>query len=339
MTTVSLRAPFLLFLGRETTPTYSKTAAGIAHWRPELCLGQTRLDGGTVDLGLPEHTIASAAEAGAKTLIIGTAVVGGAIPEDWIPTLVEALERGLDIAAGVHTRLSDIPALVEAATAHGRTLIDVRVPPKNIPVGTGLRRPGKRVLTVGTDCALGKKYTALALWQEMADRGVSADFRATGQTGIMIAGSGIPIDAVVADFISGAAELVSPANDPDHWDVIEGQGSLFHPGYSSVTLGLLIGSQPDAFIACTEAGRTHIEGWPHVPLPSIQALIDRTVELGRDVNPDIHCAGISVNTSRLRDDDAREYLAALSAEFEVPAVDPLRTGVAPLVDSLLGVVR
>jgi uncharacterized NAD-dependent epimerase/dehydratase family protein len=334
--TISLRAPYLIFLGTETTKTYAKTGAGLAQWRPELCMGQTRLEGGTVDLGLPEHTVETAAAAGAKTLVVGTAVVGGAIPDHWLDTLEAALAAGLDIAAGVHTRLASIQRLVAAAERHGRELIDVRVPPPNIPVGTGARRSGKRLLTVGTDCALGKKYTALALEKELQARSVPATFRATGQTGIMIAGTGVPIDAVVADFISGAAELVSPANDPNHWDVVEGQGSVFHPGYSAVSVGLLIGSQPDAFVVCTEAGRTHIEGWETFELPSIQAVIDRTVDLGRQVNPSIHCVGISVNTSNLPADQRLEYLRALEREYGLPAVDPLIDGVAAIVDRLLG---
>lgn len=332
-----IRAPYLLFLGSETSPTYAKTAAGLAHWRPERCMGQMRLDGGTIDLGLPEHTVASAVDQGAKTLVIGTAVVGGAIPEEWIDTLCSALEAGLDIAAGVHTRLTSLPRLVESASKAGRNLIDVRVPPPEIPVGTGLKRSGKRLLTVGTDCALGKKYTALAIEKAMKSRGWSADFRATGQTGIMIAGSGIPIDAVVADFLSGAAEMVSPANDSEHWDVIEGQGSLFHPGYSSVSLGLLMGSQPDAFIACTQEGRTHIEGWPAFPLPSLSDLIERTITLGKQVNPNIRCVGISVNSSRLSDSERKRYLAQLSEDHGVPAVDPLVTGVEPILDVLEGI--
>lgn len=336
MKTIALRAPYLIFLGTETTKTYAKTGAGLAHWRPELCMGQTRLPGGSVDLGLPEHSIESAAAAGAQTLVIGTAVVGGAIPDSWLDTLERALDAGLDIAAGVHTRLASIERLVGAAKRSGRELVDVRVPPANIPVGTGVKRPGKRLLTVGTDCALGKKYTALAIEQEMRARALNATFRATGQTGIMIAGTGVPIDAVVADFISGAAELVSPANDPDHWDIIEGQGSVFHPGYSAVSVGLLIGSQPDAFVVCTEAGRTHIEGWETFELPSVRAVIDRTVELGRQVNPSIHCVGISVNTSNLPTDERAAYLSALEREFGLPVVDPLIDGVGPIVDQLEG---
>jgi len=331
---VSLAAPYLLFLGSEKSPTYAKTAAGLAHWRPELCMGQLRLTPDTLDLGLPDYDVTEAAANGAQTLVIGTAVVGGAIPEAWIEPLVDALDAGLDVAAGVHTRLSSIDRLVEAATRSGSKLIDVRVPPPHIPVGTGVKRSGKRLLTVGTDCALGKKYTALALEREMKARGLSVDFRATGQTGIMISGSGIPVDAVVADFVSGAAEMVSPSNDADHWDVIEGQGSVFHPGYSAVSVGLLVGSQPDAFVVCTEAGRTHIKGWPSFELPSIEAVIQRTLDIGAHVNPSIRCVGISVNTSMLSELERAEYLAQLSSDYGLPAVDPIALGVGPLVDFL-----
>ncbi len=334
MPTLAIQAPYLLFLGSEKCPTYAKTAAGLAHWRPELCMGQLRLTTDTLDLGLPDYDVTEAAAKGAQTLVIGTAVVGGAIPEAWIQLLVDALDAGLDLIAGVHTRLSSIDRLVEAATRSGRKLIDVRVPPPHIPVGTGVKRSGKRLLTVGTDCALGKKYTALALEREMKARGLNVDFRATGQTGIMISGSGIPIDAVVADFVSGAAEMVSPSNDADHWDVIEGQGSVFHPGFSAVSVGLLVGSQPDAFVVCTEAGRTHIKGWPSFELPSIEAVIQRTLDIGAHVNPSIRCVGISVNTSMLSELERAEYLAQLSSDYGLPAVDPIALGVGPLVDFL-----
>jgi uncharacterized NAD-dependent epimerase/dehydratase family protein len=297
-------------------------------------MGQLRLTPDTLDLGLPDYDVTEAAAKGAQTLVIGTAVVGGAIPEAWIQLLVDALDAGLDVAAGVHTRLSSIDRLLEASTRSGRKLIDVRVPPPHIPVGTGEKRSGKRLLTVGTDCALGKKYTALALEREMKAQGLNVDFRATGQTGIMISGSGIPVDAVVADFVSGAAEMVSPSNDTDHWDVIEGQGSVFHPGYSAVSVGLLVGSQPDAFVVCTEAGRTHIKGWPSFELPSIEAVIQRTLDIGAQVNPSIRCVGISVNTSMLSELERAEYLAQLSSDYGLPAVDPIALGVGPLVDLL-----
>jgi uncharacterized NAD-dependent epimerase/dehydratase family protein len=333
LSTVELTPPYLLFVGEESSPVYAKTAAGLAQWRPELCLGQISLTGGTVDLGLPTMTVAEAAEAGAKTLIIGTAPVGGAIPDRWLDVLVDALERGLDIAAGVHKKLIDTPRLRDTAHMTGQKLIDVRVPPTDLPVGTGVKRSGKRLLTVGTDCALGKKYTALALEKEMATRGFQVDFRATGQTGIMIAGRGIPIDAVVADFVSGAAEVLSPDAADDHWDVIEGQGSIFHPGFAAVSMGLLYGSQPDAFVVCHEAGRTHIKGWDGFSLPSLDQVIERTTQIGQQVNPGIHCVGISVNTSTLASpDERRAYLAELKARHGLPAVDPLLTGVGAIVD-------
>jgi uncharacterized NAD-dependent epimerase/dehydratase family protein len=335
LSTVTLTPPYLLFLGEETSPVYAKTAAGLAQWRPELCAGQISLPGGTVDLGLPTMTVAEAAHAGVKTLIIGTAPVGGALPDHWLDVLVDALESGIDIAAGVHKKLIDTPRLREAAERTGQTLIDVRVPPKDLPVGTGKKRSGKRLLTVGTDCALGKKYTALALEKEMASRGFSVDFRATGQTGIMIAGRGIPIDSVVADFVSGAAEVLSPDAAVDHWDVIEGQGSIFHPGFAAVSMGLLYGSQPDAFVVCHEAGRTHIKGWEAFDIPAIDQVIDRTVSIARQVNPDVRCVGISVNTSPLSGDDERvSYLTDLSARYSLPAVDPLFSGVGAIVDHL-----
>jgi uncharacterized NAD-dependent epimerase/dehydratase family protein len=331
---LELRAPYLVFFGDEERPTYAKTGLGLAQWRPELCMGQFRLTPDTADAGLPDHNIVSAAAEGAQSVIIGTALIGGSLPTHWIPALVQALELGLDVVAGFHTRLTSFPELVEAAQSGGGALIDVRVPPDNIPVGTGIKRPGKRLLTVGTDCALGKKYTALAIEKEMRERGMKATFRASGQTGIMISGSGIPMDAVVADFLTGAAEMLSPRNDDDHWDVIEGQGALHHPGYAPVSMGLLLGSQPDAFVVCTEAGRTRISGWDNFPLPDISEVIERTIEIGFSVNPRIKPVGISVNTSSLSDEEAQRYLRNLSHTYELPAVDPLRGGVGPIIDYL-----
>ncbi|MDP4756337.1 MAG: DUF1611 domain-containing protein [Aquiluna sp.] len=334
MQLTELRAPYLIFLGSETDETYAKTGAGVAYWSPDKSMGQFHLEGGTVDLGLAEHTIESAAKAGAKTLLIGTAVIGGAIPESWTKVLTEAMEHGLDIVAGVHTRLNDIPELKSAAESNGVRLIDVRVPPKNLPVGNGKKRTGMRLLTVGTDCALGKKYTALAIARELEAQGKKATFRASGQTGIMISGGGIPIDAVVADFVSGAAEVLSPDNDADHWDIIEGQGSIFHPGYAAVSMGLLMGSQPDAFVVCHQAGRTHITGWPDFELPTIREVIERTMDIGKQTNKDIRCVGLSINTSKLNEQEARDFLASLENVFGLPATDPIRFGVENIAKAL-----
>jgi len=332
---VEIKAPYLLFLGDEPEVSHAKTAMGIAHWRPDFCVAQLRLPGSGVDLELPDMSPAEAAEAGAKSLIWGVAGVGGTVPEHWIPSLFAAVEAGLDIVAGTHSPLADIPGLKDAADKAGVSLTDIRKPPADLPVGTGIKRSGLRLLMVGTDCVVGKKFSALAIAQEMTDRGMKADFRATGQTGIMIAGGGMPIDAVVSDFVSGAAEALSPANDDDHWDVIEGQGSLYHPGYAAVTLGLMHGSQPDAFVVCHEAGRTMVEAFPGFQLPTISELIELTVANGRVTNRNIQCVGISVNTSGLTDKERADYLGKLSAESSLPCVDPIATGVGPLVDHIV----
>lgn len=331
---IDIKSPYLIFLGDEPLETHAKTGIGLAHWRPELCVGQYRLPGSGVDLGIPEMTPKDASADGAKTMIWGVAGVGGTIPEHWVATIFEAVDVGLDICAGTHSSLTEVPGLVEAAASKGVSLIDVRSPPPDLPVGTGEKRSGKRLLTMGTDCVVGKKYTALSIAKEMQDRGWNSDFRATGQTGIMIAGGGIPIDAVVSDFVSGAAEVLSPDNDADHWDVIEGQGSLFHPGYAAVTLGLLHGSQPDAFVICHAAGRQYVEAFPECPLPDIPTLIEQTIVCGKVTNANIRCAGVSVNTSAMDAGERESHLRELSQLTGLPCVDPVATGVAPVVDKL-----
>jgi uncharacterized NAD-dependent epimerase/dehydratase family protein len=333
---VELRTPYLVLIGAEDDPTYAKTGLGIVQWRRDRVAGQMRFPGCSVDLGVPDMTVAEAAAQGVGSLLIGVAPVGGRVPDTWWAVFEDAAKAGLDIVCGLHLKLADNPALVAAAGASGARLIDVRVPPKTLPVGTGVKRKGRRLLTVGTDCAIGKKYTALALDQAMRDAGLKSTFRASGQTGIMIAGEGIPIDAVVADFIAGAAELLSPDNDPDHWDIIEGQGSLFHPGYSGVSLGLLHGSQPDAFVVCHDATRQHVAGWEHYSLPSIEECIDLHVAAGRRTNRAIRCVGVSFNTSGLPPDRRVDYLADRSAVTGLPCVDPLVDGCGAIVDYLLG---
>ena len=332
-----LPQPYLLFLGDVTDTTYAKTAFGLRDWARERCIGELSCGGGTVTTGLPRLTPAEARARGARALVIGVANEGGRILESWIPSLVSALEAGLDIVSGMHSRLEDTPGLKSAAERHGRRLINVRTPPRGIPIGTGAKRSGKRLLTVGTDCALGKKYTALALARAFRTRGLDADFRATGQTGIMIAGTGMPMDAVVADFEAGAAEVLSPDAAPDHWDVIEGQGSLFHPSYAAVSLGLLHGSQPDVIVVCHEPGRGHVLGLEDYELPTLEEAIDLNLRLGRRTNPAIRCAGVSLNTSRLTDVDARRFMKEESARLQLPVADPIRGGaeLERLVDSCL----
>jgi uncharacterized NAD-dependent epimerase/dehydratase family protein len=226
----------------------------------------------------------------------------------------------------MHTRLADIAPLKAGAAQNGRRLIDVRRPPPNIPIATGRKRSGKRLLTVGTDCAIGKKYTALALTRAFLARGIATHFRATGQTGIMIAGGGIPIDAVVADFAAGAAEILSPDAADDHWDIIEGQGSLFHPAYSGVSLALLHGSQPDVVVICHEPGRERILGVPGYALPSVEEMIELVPRLGGRTNPAIRCGGVSLNTAELDETSADRLLAGENERLGLPVADPMRGG-------------
>ena len=323
----------LLFLGDVTEPGFAKTAFGLRDWAAERCVGELRLPAGTVSAGLPQLSCEEAAAQGASALVIGVAAAGGAIPDAWVPTLAGALDAGLDIVSGMHVRLDSLPALREAAARSGRRLVDVRVPPAGIPIATGLPRGGRRILTVGTDCALGKKYTALAISRALAARGVDVSFRATGQTGIMIAGSGMPIDAVVSDFVAGAAEILSPAAAPGHVDVIEGQGSLFHPAFAGVTLGLLHGSQPDMFVVCHDPRRTHVLGYPGASLPSIETVVDQTIALGRVTNPAIRCVGVALNTGGMTPQEAEREIAAHAARLPYPVADPMRGG--PAFDRLL----
>jgi uncharacterized NAD-dependent epimerase/dehydratase family protein len=266
-------------------------------------------------------------------MIVGVANAGGVLPGNWIDSILEALNAGLDVATGLHKRLGSFPAIAEAAERNGRRLHDVRFSDREFATGKGIKRSGLRILTVGTDCSVGKKYTALALEKEMRKRGMKAEFRATGQTGLFISGRGVAIDAVVADFISGAAEWLSPANEPDHWDVVEGQGSLFHPSFAGVTLGLLHGSQPDAFVVCHEPTRTAMRGVKHA-LPSIAEVIDHTILEGRLTNPAIQCTGIAINTEHLPAAEAMALLKATAHEHKLPCADPIRTGLGPLVDEL-----
>ena len=334
---LALPQPYLLFLGDTVEAGYAKTAFGLADWAPEKCVGEFALPSATVTTGLPRMTPWEAHSRGARALVIGVANSGGFIAASWVPALVEALEAGLDIVSGMHAHLADLPKLKSVADRLGRLLIDVRVPPPNIPIATGLKRSGKRLLTVGTDCALGKKYTALSIARAFKSRGIEADFRATGQTGIMIAGAGIPMDAVVSDFAAGAAEMLSPAAADDHWDVIEGQGSLLHPVFAGVTLSLLHGSQPDVFVVCHEPTRTRLLGDEEFAVPSVEDIIDLTIRLGSRTNPAIRVGGVSFNTSSLEEPEARELMARESQRLGLRVADPVRGGeeFERLVDSCL----
>ena len=330
---MNVEQPYLLFIGDVPDQLAAKFAGGAVDWRPEWCLGQMRLPGCKADLGLPEMGIEEAKRQGARTFVVGAVNAGGVLPETWIDPIVEAIEAGLDVAAGLHARLSSFERIAEAAGKHGVRLHDLRLPSRSFATGKGTPRTGHRLLTVGTDCSVGKKYTALCLERDMRAAGMAADFHATGQTGILISGRGVAIDAVAADFISGAAEWLTPDADPDHWDLVEGQGSLFHPSFAGVSLGLLHGSQPDAFVVCHEPTRTAMRG-VRQPLPTIAQVIDTTVDLGRLTSPDIAPIGIAVNTKALGEAEAREMLERLTDEHALPATDPIRFGTQTIVEAI-----
>jgi uncharacterized NAD-dependent epimerase/dehydratase family protein len=324
-----------MFLGDAADQLAAKTAAGVAMWRPDWCVGQLRLDGCGADLGLPDMTLEEAAAVGARTLVVGVANRGGVVSDDWMAALHRALELGFDIASGLHARLNTIPEIADAATRLDRRLFDVRHPTRQFNVANGVKRRGRRLLTVGTDCSVGKMFASLAIEREMKVRGMKADFRATGQTGIFIAGDGVSVDAVVADFISGAAEWLSPDNDDDHWDVVEGQGSLFHASYAGVSLGLLHGSQPDALVLCHEPGRPHMRGLPQVAPPGLAECIKANLAAARLTNPAVRFVGMSFNTSKLDAVEAARVCRAAEDEVGLPCVDAWRDGAGRIVDALV----
>jgi uncharacterized NAD-dependent epimerase/dehydratase family protein len=324
-----------LYLGAAQDPLAIKTARGVAHWRPEKCIGERRTRSDAVSLGLEPLDYEAAVVRGARTVLIGVANRGGVMTVEDEVEVLRALEAGLDVASGLHQRLRERPAIRAAAERLNRTLYDVREPPPNLPVGNGQRRRGLRLLTVGTDCSVGKMYTTLAIERELKRRNVRCDFRATGQTGIMIAGEGVPVDAVVADFISGAVEQLSPDRLDGGWDLIEGQGSLFHPSYAGVSLGLLHGAQPDAIVLCDEPGRPHMRGLPGRLLPSLSETLAANLRSAKLTNPDVVCIGAALNTSNLSAEESKRVCARIADELDLPAQDPVAMGVGEIVDHLL----
>ncbi|MGR5095274.1 N-acetyltransferase DgcN [Vibrio maritimus] len=331
---MNIAQPYLLFLGDVTDPLAAKTARGIVQWRLQACLGELRLTEETVSLGLEALTLEQAKANGAKTLVIGTANAGGVIPRTWVETLITAANLGFDIASGMHQRLTDIPELAALASQGEVQLFDVRHYDERLDVGTGAKRQGKRLLTVGTDCSVGKMFTALAVEKALTQQGINAQFKATGQTGILIEGTGISVDAVVADFISGAVEALSPSFTDHEWDIIEGQGSLFNPSFAGVSLGLLHGAQPDALVLCHEVGREHIRHLPHAALPSIMQTIEANLMAARVTNPAVQFVGICLNTSSISDEEAKALCLKWSEEFGMPVTDPVRFGVDAIAERI-----
>lgn len=327
--------PYLLYLGHSADSIGIKTSRGLATFRPDDCVGEFRHDDCPLTVGLPRLGIEEGAAAGARTLVLGIANSGGTLGKDLVDDAAAALEAGMNVVAGLHQRLRDEPRLAALAAERGLQLFDVRDPPTDLAVGTGYPRAGRRLLTVGTDCSVGKMYATLALTSALRDRGIPADFRATGQTGILIAGSGIPVDAVVADFISGAIERLAPARHDGGWDVIEGQGALSHPAFAGVSTGLLHGAQPEAIVLCHEPGRPHVRGIPGRALPELPECLERNLETARLTSPEVRAVGVCLNTSRIEAPAARKLCERTEDLLGLPCTDPIAFGVEPIIDRLL----
>ena len=328
-------SPYLLYLGSSSDPLGIKTSRGLAVFRPEACVGEFRHDDCPLTLGLPRLGMKAAVAAGAQTLVLGIANAGGVLDGRLVEDAAAALEAGLNVAAGLHRRLRDEPRLVRLAKERGLKLFDVREPPADLRVGNGYPRRGHRLLTVGTDCSVGKMYAALALTRSLQKRGIAADFRATGQTGILVAGSGIAVDAVVADFISGAIEQLAPARHDDGWDLIEGQGSLFHPSFAGVSTGLLHGAQPEAIVLCHDPGRAHMRGLDGRPLPGLKECLTENLRVARVTSAQVSAVGICLNTSAMETADGRRLCRKIEDELGLPCTDPVAFGVETLIDKLL----
>ncbi len=320
---------------------YGKTARGVIDYGPHpvvAILDSRRA--GELERGIPVvATVNDALCHGPTTALVGVATQGGRFPPAWRALLRSCISKGLDVESGLHEYLGDDPELADLARRHGVELRDLRRPPGDlsVPTGEGLEVAARIVLTVGSDCAIGKKTVALLLDREARSRGVASAFVPTGQTGIAIAGWGIAVDAVIADFVAGAAErLVVEGFTRGGTDVlfVEGQGSLVHPAYSGVTLGLLHGSFPHAFVLCHLAGSSEVEGYPGHPLPSLPELIELYEHVALRARP-ARVEAIALNTRDLDEDAARAAVAEAEQTTGLPVDDPVRFGAARLVDALL----
>jgi len=327
-------APFLLYLGHSADPLAIKTSRGVAMFRGEDCVGEFRHDDCPLTLELPRMSMEEAVAAGARTLVLGIAGAGGRLGADLVADAAAALDAGLNVASGLHQRLRDEPRLVARAQQRNLQLFDVRDPPSGLTVGKGYKRPGNRLLTIGTDCSVGKMVSTIAMTRALQARGVPADFKATGQTGVLIAGEGVAVDAVIADFISGAIEQLAPGRTDDGWDLIEGQGSLFHPSFAGVSLGLLHGAQPHALVLCHEPGRQHMRGIPGRALPDLATCLEANLAAARLTSPDVQAVGICLNTSNMAPDAGRRLCASTADKLGLPCTDPLAFGVEPIIDLL-----
>ena len=330
----------ILAEGFSADPHYGKTMRGVLRYRRDdvvAILDSTRADG-DVEHGVPVvRTLADAAGYRANTALVGVATQGGRFPPAWIELLRECIEHGFDIENGLHVFLSEDPELEELAHAHGVELRDLRKPPRDLSTATGanLAVPATIVLTVGSDCAIGKMTVSLELDREARRRGIRSEFVPTGQTGMAIAGWGIAVDAVVSDFVAGASErlVLEGVERGGELLFVEGQGSLLHPFYSGVTLGLIHGSAPHAFVLCHRAGQRFVEDDERFPIPPLGELVDLHARMSLLARPaTVHA--VALNTRDLDDAEARRAVEETESETGLPTDDPVRFGAGKLVDAL-----
>jgi uncharacterized NAD-dependent epimerase/dehydratase family protein len=334
------RRLLLLAEGRSADPHYGKTAHGVLRYRPGdvvAILDSTRA--GEEESGFPVvATVADSMRFGPTVALVGVATQGGRFPPAWRELLRDAIAAGLDVENGLHEFLTRDDELVALARERGVELRDLRLPPSglNVPTGANLTHGATTVLTVGSDCAIGKMTVSLELDREARRRGIESRFVPTGQTGMAIAGWGIAVDAVVSDFIAGAAEQLVLEGVERGGDLlfVEGQGSLLHPAYSGVTLGLIHGSAPHAYVLCHHAGQTVVDGDERFPIPPLAALVELHERMSLLARPAV-VRGIALNTRGLDDGAARAAVAAAEAETGLPADDPVRFGAGKLVDALV----
>jgi D-glutamate N-acetyltransferase len=334
------RRLLILAEGYSADPHYGKTARGVLRYRPEQVVAILDSErAGEMQDGVPiVGSVNDALCFNPTTALVGVATQGGRFPPAWRELLKSAIAKGLDLENGLHEFISDDAELVELAARHRVELRDLRKPPPglNVPTGANLTHPATVVLTVGSDCAIGKMTVALELDAEARRRGIASEFVPTGQTGIAIAGWGISVDAVVADFIAGAAERLVLEGVARGGEVlwVEGQGSLLHPGYSGVTLGLVHGSAPHAYVLCHLVGQQFVDDDERFPMPSLASLVElheRSSLLARPAR----VAAIALNTRGLDEGAARAAIAAAEAETGLPADDPVRNGPVKLTSLVL----
>lgn len=332
---LSLAKPYLLYVGNAKNYSDAKTASAIFTWSKDDAKGYYALDNAKVKFDLPIITPENAVDTGIKSLVIGFANSGGYLIEEDKKVIVRALKNGLNIISGMHVRLETYPEILAAKESSQKEIFNVRFFDGTLSTGTGEKRLGKRVLTVGTDCNVGKMFATLALANQCSQRSIANKFVATGQTGIIIAGNGIAIDAVVSDFVAGASELLSPSIKDNFYYFIEGQGSLHHPSFAGVSLGLLHGSQPDYLILCHDPYRNKMRHADY-PISSIKETMELNLKHAKLTNQNAEFKGIILNLSKAPSlAEKNKVINEYENKYKLPVADIFFKSVDNILDNIL----